>query len=139
MNRTVAAIDRNTEAFGGIQSFQPGLALMGLVSGQKMLPLEIVQQATFSGCLCAAAMYSGKDDQTLATEIHISQGYISRAMRGVWENWAKRLVAFMRATNSIAPLQWIAEQVGCDVHPRAAVEREKAELRARLRALGDAA
>ncbi len=47
--------------------------------------------------------------------IHISHGYMSRFMRGVAQQWAKRLVAFMRETRSIAPLQWLADQMGCDV------------------------
>jgi hypothetical protein len=66
----------------------------------------------------AASQFSGKEDQDLAPEIHISQGYMSRFMRGVGEQWAKRVVAFMRVTGSLAPLQWLAEQMGCDIVQR---------------------
>lgn len=52
---------------------------------------------------------------------------------------AKRLVAFMRVTHSLAPLQWMAEQMGCDVVMRDTRAAEVAALKERLRELGKAA
>jgi hypothetical protein len=137
MSTTFAAADRHTEAFTRIDSSrQAGLALLGVVSGQQQMPIDLVRQATFGGCLSAAAQHCGKDDQQIAVEIAISQGYMSRAMRTVWAHWAKRLVAFMQVTNSVVPLQWIADQVGCDIkvreHEAARVRELEEELR-RLR------
>lgn len=96
------------------------------------LQLAVVQQATFSGCLVSAAQSSGKEDQEIADLIHISHGYMSRFMRGVAQQWAKRLVAFMRVTQSLAPLQWIADQMGCDITQRSTVSAELAAARARV-------
>jgi len=95
----------------------------------------VIEQASFSGCLVAAAHNSGKDDQEIADEIHICHGYMSRFMRGVAQQWARRLVAFMHATRSLAPLQWMANQMGCELVVRNRLEAEKQLLLARLREL----
>lgn len=88
----------------------------------------LLARVTFSGALIESAKASGKDDLSIATEIHISPGYMSKVMRGVWQQWAKRLIAFMRATNSRAPAQWIAHQVGCDLVVRSSREARIREL-----------
>lgn len=49
------------------------------------------------------------------------------------------MVAFMRATNSLAPLQWMATQMGCDLVPMDARAAEVAALRQRLNELERAA
>jgi hypothetical protein len=134
MSTTVAATDRNTEAFARIHT-QSSLALIGEVPGLQVLPGHVIQRATFNGVLSEAARHSGMDDQTLAERINISQGYMSRFMRGLCAAWAKRLIAFMRVTQSLAPLQWIADQMGCDLTVRSAAAAEKAQLLARLREL----
>mgnify|MGYP003544788334 FL=1 len=51
----------------------------------------------------------------------------------------RRLVKFMQATGSLAPLQWLAEQVGCEVVPQDARAAEVAALKARLHELERAA
>lgn len=48
---------------------------------------------------------------------------------------AKRLVAFMRVTNSLAPLQWMALQMGCELVVRDAQAARIAELQAELQQL----
>lgn len=96
------------------------------------MPVVYVANATFNRCLAAAAQQSGMDDQDIADEIHISHGYMSRFMRGVAQQWARRLVGFMRTTHSIAPLQWIAAQMDCDVVPRAGQAGRVAQLRQEL-------
>ena len=60
-------------------------------------------------------------------------------MRGVGQQWARRMVAFMRSTNSTAPLQWMAEQMGCDVVQRDSRAAEVAALKQRLQELERAA
>ncbi|GKS91194.1 hypothetical protein [Acidovorax sp. SUPP2539] len=108
------------------------LPLIGLVPRAQLLDLPVLQRATFNGCMNEAVRHSGKEDQEIADEIHISPGYMSRFMRGVGQQWAKRLVAFMRTTNSLAPLQWMAEQMGCELTVRNDARREADLLRARL-------
>lgn len=102
------------------------------VAELQQVPHAVVAASSFNGCLIEAARYSGKEDQEIADEIHISHGYMSRFMRGVAQQWAKRLVAFMRATQSLAPLQWIANQMGCDITLRSVVSAELAAARARV-------
>lgn len=109
--------------------------MLGSVSKPQELDLEFIQRADFNGVLCAAARHSGYDDLKLAEQIHVSAGYMSRFMRGVGQQWARRMVLFMRVTQSLAPLQWLADQMGCDLTVRNAAAAEKALLLARLREL----
>jgi DNA-binding transcriptional regulator YdaS (Cro superfamily) len=97
-----------------------------------MLALAILDRCTFNGTLNESVRCCGLEDQKIAELIHISPGYMSRFLRGVGQQWARRLVAFMRVTNSRAPLQWIAHQVGCEVVPADRRAAEVAGLKARL-------
>lgn len=113
---------------------------LGPESAPTLLDDFVLVRATFNGALNESVRRSGKEDQAIADEIHISPGYMSRFMRGVGQQWAKRLVAFMHATNSRAPLQWIAHQVGCEVVLSAPRDAEIRRLEAELaRAKGYAA
>lgn len=131
MDRTVAPTEWKPEASAGNHS-QVGLALVGEVPRQHMLEMTVVQRASFSGVLNESCKHSGMDDHEIADRIHISHGYMSKFMRGVGQQWAKRLIAFMRVTNSLAPLQWMADQMGCDLTVRSAVSAELAAARARV-------
>lgn len=114
--------------------------LLDAPSSPTLLDDFVLVRASFNGALNESVRRSGKEDQAIADEIHISPGYMSRFMRGVGQQWAKRLVAFMHATNSRAPLQWIAHQVGCEVVLRAPKDAEIRRLEAELaRAKGYAA
>lgn len=119
--------------------WQASLPLIGAVPRPQLLDGAVIDATTFNGTLCEAARYSGLDDQDIAEEMHICAGYMSRFMRGVAQQWAKRLVLFMRTTNSLAPLQWLAEQMGCDVVQRDSRAAELAVLRQRVNELERAA
>lgn len=140
MDRSLLPLDRKPEAHTGsywavprLEGPAAGPENLGMPPPPMQLEAAVLARVTFSGALNEAAKWSGKDDLTIAAEIHISAGYMSRAMRSVWQQWAKRLVAFMRATNSCAPLQWIAHQVGCDVVVRSSRDARIRELEAQLR------
>ena len=105
---------------------------LGPESLPAILDPAVLVRVSFNGALNEAAKHSGKEDWQIADAIHISHGYMSRFMRGVGQQWAKRLVAFMNETNSRAPLQWIAHQVGCEVVLKDRRAVEVATLRARL-------
>lgn len=128
---TFTGIDRKPEASDG-KRWQAAMPFMAEIAGMHQLPAAVVGKASFSGCLISAAQYCGKEDQEIADEIHISHGYMSRFMRGVAQQWAKRLIAFMRVTQSLAPLQWMADQMGCDIVVRSSISAELAEARARV-------
>jgi hypothetical protein len=87
---------------------------------------------SFSQAMREAVRDSDLDDFQVAKGVGVSAGYFSRFMRRVAEQWAKRLVLFMRVTGSLAPLQWLAEQMGCDVVQRDSRAAEVAALQARL-------
>lgn len=127
-------IDRQPQATTGKHS-QVWLPLLGLVSSPQLLAQDVVGRATFNGVLAEAARHSGMDDQDIAEALNICHGYMSRFMRGVAQQWAKRMVMFMRVTGSLAPLQWLADQLGCDVVQRDARAAEVAALKARLHAI----
>lgn len=95
-----------------------------------VLEVEIVERSGFSKALADAALASGMDHYQIADRIHISHGYMCKFMKGVGEQWAKRLVAFMRKTGSLAPLVWLADQMGCDVVVRHKIAAELAHARA---------
>lgn len=101
----------------------------------RLMPVVALAGATFSGVLMNAQMRSDFDQVALAGHMHISEGYMSRFLKSRAEAWAKRLVRFMRLTGDLGPLQWIAEQVGCDVVLRDSRAAEVAALRNRLNEL----
>lgn len=131
MDRSVHPTEWKPEASTGNLS-QSALALIGEVPKPATLEMFVVRQASFSGVLNHAAKHSGMEDWDIADKIHISHGYMSKFMRTVGQQWAKRLIAFMRVTNSLAPLQWMAHQMGCEVVVLNELQRERDELRARL-------
>lgn len=131
MDRTFPPTDRQAEASAGEHS-QVGMPFLAVVRDEQLLAQQLVDRLSFNACLTESARHSGLDDQEIADAIHISAGYMSRFMRGVAQQWAKRLVAFMRITRSLAPLQWIAQQMGAEVVLRDRRAAEVAELRARL-------
>jgi transcriptional regulator with XRE-family HTH domain len=93
----------------------------------QQIPHGPLVTSSFSDVLAHAALHAELDHEEIAERMHISKGYMSRFMNGVAQNWAKRLIKFMRETNSLAPLQWMAEQMGCDVVLR---DREAAKIAA---------
>jgi len=97
---------------------------------RDVLEVELVERSGFSKALADAALDSGYDHYQIADAIHISHGYMCKFMRGVGEQWAKRLLKFMRKTGSLAPLIWLADQMGCDVTVRHKVSAELAAARA---------
>lgn len=138
MHPTFAGTDRQPQASIG-KHWQAELPLIGAVPRAQLLDRAVLAVATFNGALAEAARFSGLDDQDIADAVHICPGYMSRFMRGVAQQWAKRLVLFMRTTNSLAPLQWMAEQMGCDVVQRDSRAAELAALRQRVTELERAA
>lgn len=134
MTTSIGVIDRQAQASVGKHS-QAGLALLGEVSAFQMLPIALISQTSFNGCLVEAARHSGLDDQRIADEIHICGGYMSRFMRGVAQQWMRRMVLFMRATKSLAPLQKMCDEMGGDFVPRAPGSARIRELEDELQRL----
>lgn len=132
MDCSVQRFEWKPEASAGKHS---QVELLDAPSAPTLLDAFVLVRATFNGALNESVRRSGKEDQQIADEIHISAGYMSRFMRGVGQQWAKRLVAFMQATNSRAPLQWLAHQVGCEVVLKDSRAQEVAALMARLKEL----
>jgi len=97
-----------------------------------MLDKRLVARASFTGCLNECLRHDGREDQQIAEAIHVSKGYLSKLLRSVWAAQAKRLVEFMRETRNLAPLQWMAHQVGCELVRRDAMAERIAELQAEL-------
>lgn len=127
MDHSFAPTEWKPEASTGRQA-QVGMPMLALVPAAAMVEERLLACVSFSGALNESMRAAAKEDWEVADAIHISHGYMSRFMKGVGQRWARRLVAFMHATNSRAPLQWIAHQVGCDVVPRTAREVRIREL-----------
>jgi hypothetical protein len=88
------------------------------------VPHHLIGKLSFTGSLNECLRHDGREDQEIASAIHISKGYLSKLLRSVWQAQAKRLVAFMRETQCIAPLQWMAHQMGVAIQ-----ESEEARIR----------
>jgi hypothetical protein len=112
------------------KSWQASLPLIGEVPTPEQQSAALVRRFTFRQALRNAAHHSGMEDGDIANKIHISSGYMSKFMASVGEQWAKRLIKFMRVTQSLAPLQWIADQMGCDITLRSALSAELAKAHA---------
>lgn len=96
------------------------------------IAVELLARVSFSGCLHECMRHDGRTDDEIGRAIHISKGYMSKFLRSVGETWAKRLVRFMRETNCIAPLQKMADDMGCDVVLRSSKEARIRQLEAQL-------
>lgn len=127
MGGTFASNEWKAEEGAGRRS-QAGLALIGEVSDYQHLPVSLIQQMTLNGSLNEAARHLGLEDQQIAEAMHISGGYMSKFMRGVWAAWARRTILFMRTNRSLVPLQKIADEMGCDVVPRSSSAARIREL-----------
>lgn len=107
-------------------------AQLAEVRPMDMLDEQLLARVSYDGALAEAMRSSGKDDWEVADEIHISHGYMSKFLRGQCRQWARRLVAFCRATRNLAPVQIIAHELGCDLVPRAPQLARIRELQAEL-------
>jgi hypothetical protein len=98
----------------------------------SLLPLGALRGATFSSVLLNAVQRSDHDQNSLAQQMHISEGYMSRFLKTRAAAWAKRLIRFMHLTGDLGALQWIAHEMGCELVVRTAAEAEARALRSRL-------
>ena len=138
MQSTLNRVEWKGEESTGNHS-QGGFPFLAQVRGPALADAAFVRAAPAAAALRYAVQRSGKDDFEVADEINISHGYMSKVLKGAAGLHNARMVAFMRSTGSLAPLQWLAEQVGCDVVQRDGRAAEVAELQARLRELERAA
>lgn len=97
--------------------------------------VEQLERMSFSGVLQDAAVRDGRDHDEIAEAIHVSPGYFSKFLRAVAEAWARRLVAYCRETKTVAPIQWLAHQVGGELVMRDSRAARIAELQAQLQEL----
>ena len=118
---------------------QAAFPLLGAVRAAALAPAEFINACSDVGALRLAAQQSGRDDFEVADELHIRHGYMSKVLHGTAGLYGRRLVNFMQITGSLAPLQWLAHQMGCDVVQRDSRAAEVAALRARLKDLERAA
>lgn len=131
MGRSLCPTEWKPEASTGKRS-QGDLALVGLTPMPHLLDEAVLDRISFSGALNESAKHSGMEDYQIADQLHMSHGYMSRFMRGVGQQWARRTVGFMHHTRSRAPAQWIAHQVGCDLVVRSSREARIRELELEL-------
>lgn len=133
MSPTLHRLDwKDQETSGNALQVQRAFPMLSEVPPMCTADAEFVRLASWDGACRLAAQQSGKTDFLVADEVSISHGYMSKILKGKAGLYGKRLVKFMLATHSLAPLQWLAEQVGCDVVPRSVQSAEIARLKAQL-------
>jgi len=134
MRTSVQRSEWKDRASRGKDSTDQGqLGLIGAVPPMGAAEADFIERCSWEGACRYAVQRSGKDDFEVADDIGISHGYISKVLKGTAGLWGKRLARFMRQTQCIAPLQWLANEVGCDVVPRSSQAAEIARLRALLK------
>lgn len=141
MHTNFAGTDRQVQASTG-KHWQREMPLLAEAAKSKpfeMLDQLLLAQSSFSHTLNLSVLACGKEQAAIAAKIHISDGYMSRFLSGIAQRWAKRLIAFMRETETLYPLQWMAEQVGCEVVHRDSRAAELAAAKARVAELERAA
>jgi hypothetical protein len=134
MHQSFAAFDRKLPATAGTHSQRELQIHSEAPPAQRLqlLPAVALTEATFTGVLGFALIQAGAEQRDVARAVHVSEGYMSRFLSSLGEQWAKRLVRFMRATRCLGPLQWLADQVGCEIVQRDARAAEVAALQARV-------
>lgn len=120
------------EVRGNWMVAQREIATVGIVAEPHRLPAEVLAKCTFAGTLSECIRHDGRNDNEICLDLHISAGYMSKFLRSVGANWCRRMVLFMRTTNCIAPLQKLADEMGCDVIVRASQAARIAHLEAEL-------
>ena len=115
------------------------MPFLSVVKAPRLASADIVGRLSDVGALRLSVQESGHDDYEIAEALAISPGYMSKVLKGTAGLYGKRLVKFMRQTNNLAPLQWLAEQMGCDVVMRDSRAAEVAALKSRLQELEKAA
>ena len=138
MGQSLAGFDRQLRATAG-QHSQREMPFLSAVPLPHLLDAAVLARSTFCGVMADAARYSGMDDCHIAEAINVCPGYMSRLMRSVGQQWARRMVEFCRVTQSLGPVQWMADQLGCDLVQRDSRAAEVAALRQRLQDLERAA
>jgi hypothetical protein len=128
---TVAPTEWKGEETAGKHS-QGAFPFLAAVQPAKAAPALFIAACDDVGAMRYATQCSGMDDFEVADELAISHGYMSKVLHGTAGLYGKRLVRFMRITGSIAPLQWLAEQMGCEVVVKDARAAEVAALQSRL-------
>lgn len=128
---------KDRDSRGKDSTEQGDLALLGLVPDSSPVPADqsFIAVSSSVGAMRYAVQRSGMDDFEVADEVGISHSYMCKVLKGTAGLHGARLVRFMRVTKSLAPLQWMAEQLGCDVVQRDSRAAEVAALRARLQQL----
>lgn len=114
MNPTFAETEWKGKETTGKHS-QGAFPFLAAVKAPARAPDAVVASGDEVSALRYAAQTSGMDDFEIADELNISHGYMSKVLKGTAGMYGKRLVKFMRLTGSLAPLQWLAEQMGCEV------------------------
>lgn len=133
MTAIVDAINAKGKERSGKDSTDQGeMPWICQVRGPQPAEIDFISRASWDGVLRYAVQWSGKDDYEVADEIPISHGTMSKVLKGTAGLWGHRLVKFMRATESLAPLQWLANEMGCDIVRRAPLETEVERLRREL-------
>ncbi len=100
---------------------------------------EDVQRMSAAAAMRCAVQRCDLDQFEVADKIPISHGYMSKVLKGTAGLHGPKLVKFMSVTESVAPLQWLAQQMGCEVVIRDKRAAERAALLARLAELEEKA
>ena len=80
--------------------------------------IERIQDVEWDEVMRDAVHKSGMSDYEVADSIPLSHGHMSKVLKGTAGLFGDRFVRYMRITGSLGPLQWLADQMGCDIVQR---------------------
>jgi transcriptional regulator with XRE-family HTH domain len=115
---------------------QRGFGFLAEVKTPHLASEDFISRASWDGAVRYAVQRAEMDQYEVADEMPISHGYMSRIMRGTAGFTGPKLVKFMTITRSIAPLQWLADQMGYELKRKKPLTKRE-ELLAQLAELED--
>ncbi|ALV06676.1 hypothetical protein DES44_2153 [Roseateles depolymerans] len=101
----------------------------------QLANVAFIRRCSWDSSLRYAVQNSGADDYEVADDIPVSHSYMSKILKGTAGLHGQKLVTFMRRTRSLAPLQWLAEQMGAEIVLKDSQAQRIAALQAELREL----
>lgn len=101
----------------------------------QLADTAFIRHCTWDSSLRYAVQRSGADDYEVADDIPVSHSYMSKILKGTAGLHGQKLVTFMRRTRSLAPLQWLAEQMGAEIVLKDSQAQRIAALEAELKQL----
>lgn len=97
---------------------------------------DVMACTTIGSAIERAMVSAHMTHESLSERMGVSRGYLSLIISGKRNANVLHVLRAVRATGSLAPIQWVCKQVGGELYCDP-VEQKRAELKAQLAALDE--